>query len=107
MAVAGKQVAGKVPFTLENVGRCLCPGCPVQARSKCVAGLKVGLAAALKDEPLKRERIPGVYCSTDKATCTDLDASKNCLCGSCGVYTQYNLGKAEPGGKYCAYGASK
>jgi hypothetical protein len=35
-----QQVVVKVPFIADNVSKCLCPGCPVQARSKCVAELK-------------------------------------------------------------------
>jgi len=107
MAAVGKQVAGKVLFVPDNVGKCLCPGCPVQAQSKCVSGLKAALAAALKDKPLKPEKIPGVYCSTGKATCADLDSNKSCLCGGCVVFAQYKLGQARPGGRYCKNGPSK
>ena len=37
-----QRVSAKVPLVLDNVSQCLCPGCPVQAQSKCVAGLKLG-----------------------------------------------------------------
>jgi len=50
-----QQVSTKVPLVIDNVSKCLCPGCPVQAQSKCVAGLKPGLAAALKNNPLRHE----------------------------------------------------
>jgi len=108
MAAIGKQGIGvKVPFALDNVGKCLCPGCPVQAQSKCVSGLKTTLAAALKDKPLKREKVPGVYCSTGKATCSDLDPKKSCLCGGCSVFAQFALAKGQPAGYFCRDGAPK
>jgi hypothetical protein len=102
-----QQVSSKVPFTLDNVKKCLCPGCPVQAQSKCVAGLKTGLAAALKNNPLRREQIPGVYCGAGKATCADIDARKSCLCGDCAVFRQYTLAKGKPAGYFCSAGAAK
>jgi len=72
-----------------------------------VAGLKPGLAAALKNNPLRREQIPGVYCGAGKATCADIDAKKSCLCGDCAVYTQYALAKGKPGGYFCSAGAAR
>jgi hypothetical protein len=102
-----QQVSAKVPFTLSNVSKCLCPGCPVQAKSQCVAGLKKGLSEALKKDPLKHEEVPGVYCGAGKATCTDLDPNKDCLCSGCVVYGQYKLGKGEPAGYFCRHGASR
>jgi len=97
----------KVPFNTETVSKCLCPGCPVQTRSSCVAGLKKNLQGALARTPLKREEIPGVYCSTGNATCTDLDPSQQCQCGSCSVFAEYNLSSGKPAGYYCRDGASK
>jgi hypothetical protein len=102
-----QQGSSKVPFTLDNVSKCLCPGCPVQAQSKCVAGLKPGLAAALKNNPLRREQIPGVYCGAGKATCADIDAKKSCLCGGCAAFRQYTLAKGKPAGYFCSAGAAR
>jgi hypothetical protein len=102
-----QEVAAKVPFTVDNVSKCLCPGCPVQARSKCIAGLKPGLSIALKKNPLRHEEIPGVYCGAGKATCADIDPKKDCLCGDCAVFNRYNLGKAKPDGYYCSAGAAR
>jgi hypothetical protein len=102
-----QQTSTKVPFILDNVSKCLCPGCPVQAQSKCVAGLKSGLAAALKKSPLRHEEVPGVYCGVGKATCRDIDPKKDCLCGDCAVFRQYNLAKGKPDGYFCSAGAAR
>jgi hypothetical protein len=106
MIKMAQQVKSKVPFILENVSKCLCPGCPVQGKSQCVAGLKSGLNEALKRNPLKHDEIPGVYCGAGKATCPDLDASQNCLCGGCNVFTSYKLANSKPVGYYCAGGVA-
>lgn len=98
----------KIPFDQETVSKCLCPGCPVQTGSGCVADLKRNLKGALARSPLKREEIPGVYCSTGKATCTDLDPSKQCQCGGCSVFHEYNLAsRMLTVGYYCRDGAAQ
>jgi hypothetical protein len=102
-----EQVAVKVPFVLDNVSKCLCPGCPVQAQSKCVAGLKSGLTAALKKNPLRREEVPGVYCGSGKAACADLDPKKDCLCGDCAVFSRYGLANGKPDMYFCKAGAAR
>ncbi len=100
------QTAVRVPFIAANVGKCMCPKCPVQSKSSCVAGKLSTIEAALKANPLKKEDIPGVYCSTGKATCTDINPNASCLCGACGVYDQYKLANFKPGGRFCGNGAS-
>ncbi len=101
------EETSKVPFDARTVGQCLCPGCPVQAKSGCVAKLKEGLRASLARSPLEREEIPGLYCSTGKAACTDLDPRQSCLCYGCTVFSQYRLGSGQPVGYYCRDGASR
>ncbi len=97
----------KVPFVVATVGKCMCPQCPVQGKSQCVAGLKKGLGAAFKQNPLKRESIPGAYCGSGKATCTDLDPKESCLCGGCPVFGQYKLDTGKPVGYYCRDGSAR
>jgi hypothetical protein len=97
----------KVPFTLDTVGKCKCPGCPVQAKSECVAGLKKGLNAALAKKPLVAADIPGAYCSAGTAKCTDLNPSAGCICGTCGIFSQYQLAKSTPVGAYCQNGMAR
>jgi hypothetical protein len=102
-----KETPVKVPFNSENAARCWCPDCPVQQQSKCVHNMKLTLVAALEESPLKREKIPGIYCATGEATCKELDYAKNCLCPTCGVFDRYGLAKGKPVGHYCRDGMSK
>jgi hypothetical protein len=68
-----QMTSSKVVFNYGNVGKCLCPKCPVQSKSKCVSEKLGTISHALSKNPFLREEIPGVYCSTGKATCQDLD----------------------------------
>jgi hypothetical protein len=97
----------KVSFTGENVGSCMCPKCPVQGASACVKGKVSGIKDALKRNPLRREDIPGLYCSTGNATCGDLDPSKSCMCGNCPIFSKYKLASGTPVGYYCRDGGSR
>jgi hypothetical protein len=102
-----QQVKTKVPLVLDTVSKCLCPGCPVQEESICVADLKSGLKDNLKKKPLKHEEVPAVYCGAGKATCSDLDPSNECICPGCAVYARYHLAKGEPDLYFCQEGESK
>jgi len=102
-----QTVAAKVPFNATSVGKCMCPKCPVQTKSQCVSGKLATIKDALKKNPLKREDIPGVYCSSGAATCKDIDPKQSCICGTCSIYDQYKLGSGKPGGKFCQYGEAK
>ena len=99
-----RKKKSKVPFTLEKVTKCVCPKCPVQAKSQCVSQKASVLADALKKVPLKPEDIPGLYCSTGKATCTDLNPQEKCICGTCPVWTEFTLGGGKPAGYFCRDG---
>lgn len=101
-----QQASTKVPFTLDVVSKCLCPGCPVQSKSQCVAGLASGLNEALKKSPLKHGEVPGAYCGAGKATCTDLDPKQSCMCGGCAVFARYGLAKGKPAGHFCRDGVA-
>jgi hypothetical protein len=102
-----QAMSTKVPFSAVNVGKCLCPKCPVQSKSQCVSGKLTTIGQALSKSPLLREEIPGQYCSTGTATCKDLDPTQSCICGNCGVFSEYNLAKGTPVGYYCRDGYSK
>ena len=97
----------KVPFVKASVSKCMCPKCPVQSKSQCVSGKLSTIKDALKANPLKREDIPGVYCSTGTATCRDLDPKQSCICGGCAVFSQYKLAGFKPVGYYCRDGNAK
>lgn len=103
-----RQTAGiSIPFTGASVGKCMCPKCPVQGKSQCVAGKVAGIKDALKSNPLRRADIPGVYCSTGTATCTDLNPKQSCICGTCAIYGQYKLASGQPGGYFCRDGSAR
>ena len=101
------QMSDKVPFSKTNVGRCKCPGCPVQAKSRCVAEKIPVMKEALKGSTLKPEEIPAEYCATGTATCRDIDTKQTCLCGTCSVFANYRLGAGDPGGYFCQYGIAR
>ncbi len=101
------QTAVKIPFTVASVAKCMCPRCPVQTDSKCVSSKLATITEALKAAPLKRDAIPGVYCASGTATCGDLDPKQACMCGSCAIFSQYDLANRSPVGKYCRDGSAK
>lgn len=102
-----QAISTKVPFIAANVGKCMCPKCPLQTKSQCVSGKLSTIKDALKANPLKREDIAGVYCSSGIATCRDINTSKSCICGSCAVFSEYKLAGFKPVGYYCRDGNAK
>lgn len=96
-----------VTFTATNVGKCLCTKCPVQSKSQCVSTKLSTIGDALKQKPLNREAIPGLYCSTGTATCNDINTKQSCLCGGCAVFSENKLDKCEPVDKYCRDGRAR
>jgi hypothetical protein len=101
------QTGVSVHFVSINVTKCLCPRCPVQSSSACVAGKVSGLKDALNQQPLRRKDIPGVYCATGIATCTDLKIEQDCMCGKCVIFPEYKLFNFQPMGHYCKDGNAK
>ncbi|MDX9823054.1 MAG: hypothetical protein RBT20_14045 [Syntrophales bacterium] len=97
----------KVLFNANNVGQCMWPKCPVQSKSQCAGGKLAAIKASAAKTPLVREDIPGVYCSTGTATCKDLDPKQAYICGSCAVFSEYDLGKGTPLGYFCRDGFAK
>ncbi|PKN89362.1 MAG: DUF2769 domain-containing protein [Deltaproteobacteria bacterium HGW-Deltaproteobacteria-1] len=102
-----ETVGTKIPFNSTNVGKCMCPKCPVQAKSQCVSGKLTSIKDALAKTSLIREDIPGVYCSTGTATCKDLDPKQSCICGGCAIFSQFNLAAGLPAGYFCRDGFAK
>lgn len=101
------QQSPKVPFNRENVKMCSCGACPVQADSKCAGDKIAKIDATLKVQPLQAKDIPFVYCATGKATCTDLDMLKKCMCPTCAVFVKYALSKAAPIAYHCRDGKAE
>jgi hypothetical protein len=91
-----------VAYTRENIDKCWCGGCPVQARSRCARDL---YQESLK-EPGKLpppERLGGMYCSTGKAICDDIDAVALCNCPGCLVWSENGLSDNH----YCLHGSAE
>lgn len=97
-----------VPFVGENISRCKCPDCPVQADSQCAQDKIKTSREAMEYMPAgsvpKSEPIPGVYCSSGKAQCQDLNFDRQCICDSCEVWKDYNLKDACPDDDFCQHG---
>lgn len=49
-------------------------------------------------------QLPGPYCSIGKAACNDLDGNKACICNTCPVYKEHNLGAGKPLEYFCFNG---
>lgn len=85
----------KIDFSVKNIKRCLCPACPVQKESECAEGKRrIMLEIAYSSESgmyFERDRVPGMYCTTGKALCEDLNFNKDCQCQNCPVYKEYGL----------------
>ncbi|HEY3361695.1 MAG TPA: DUF2769 domain-containing protein [Methanosarcina sp.] len=97
-----------VPYVEENINRCRCPQCPVQANSRCVQSEVKIARQALENAPAGEvpdpENVPGVYCSEGTATCQDLNFKRQCICGSCEVWKEYDLKDANPNNHFCQHG---
>lgn len=99
-----------VPYVGENISRCRCPQCPVQANSQCAQDKIKSSREAMEYMPAGDvpypEYIPGVYCSEGKSPCKDLNFDRQCICDSCDVWKEYDLKDADPNNHFCRYGRS-
>jgi hypothetical protein len=97
-----------VPYAKENINRCRCSQCPVQADSHCAQDEIKGLNQAMKNLPAGEipnpEDVPGVYCSVGMARCQDLNFDRRCICSSCDVWEEYYLKDADPNNHFCQQG---
>ena len=98
----------EVQYNISNIERCMCPQCPVQADSTCARGkienLKDEMKNLEKDEVLEPYKVPGVYCSSGSATCTDLDPNRDCICQTCPVWVENCLEHANTIKYFCDNG---
>ena len=96
-----------IPFTKENIIKCLCSTCPVQEDSQCAKEKMMKIQEMMQSEeemmPQPRD-LPGMYCANGKAICVDIDTSKNCICPDCAIHKEYNLDNADPTFLYCKDG---
>lgn len=98
----------KVPYTSANIKKCRCSECPVQADSQCAQDKLKSSKQKMENMPAGEvpppEDVPGIYCSTGKATCQDLDPDKQCICGTCEVWKEYGLKDSDPNNHFCHNG---
>lgn len=100
----------KVPLTMDIIKKCICPQCLVQTESKCIKEKMAKTKKMMSQEDAgmpQASDIPGMYCSTGVAACTDLDYEQMCICGSCPLWDIYSLPELEPKGYYCRDGEAK
>jgi hypothetical protein len=97
-----------VPYTEDNINRCRCPLCPVQADSPCAQSKIKSLSQKMENAPAGEipdpEDVPGVYCSEGKSPCQDLNFDRQCICGTCDVWKEYDLKDANPNNHFCQQG---
>lgn len=93
----GAQVA-KVEYSQENIDKCWCGQCPVQIGSACAKALYEASKNLAELPP--PEQLGGLYCSTGKAICDDLEFVNLCNCPSCLVWAENGLSSNH----YCKLG---
>lgn len=100
-----------VPYSRENINRCICPQCPVQADSKCAKDKLESSSKEMENLPEgeipDQEDVPGLYCSTGNARCQDLNPERQCICNTCDVWKEYILEEETPSQYFCQNGRAK
>ena len=101
-----------IEFSMENIKKCLCMKCAVQIESQCVKD-KEQIMLLIKNQDLDSpmmmgpDRVPGVYCSTGKAVCKDIDTKKVCKCNECPIWAENNLDKGTHTRYFCRDGKER
>ena len=89
-----------VAYTKDNIDKCWCGTCPVQFKSACA---KEFYEASKGIETLPPpERLAGLYCSTGKTICTDVEFVNLCNCPACLVWGENKLASNH----YCKLGSA-
>ena len=108
MTEMGTTAEDIVPYTVSNIEKCRCPQCPVQAGSSCaqekLRNLNNEMSTLPANSAPEPQKVPGVYCSSGEALCTDLDPNEQCLCPTCSVWTEHCLEKGTPMMYFCNNG---
>ena len=91
-----------VEYDFEALQNCQCGGCPVHDGSQCIMQKTNGTKFTTCSSTPPPDQVEGLYCSQQKgkSACTDLMASKACLCPTCPVWRSHNLDTAY----FCANG---
>ena len=103
-----RGISFEVPYARSSINKCRCSQCPVQIDSKCIKdkleSSKTEMSKIPAGEVPDPEDVPGIYCSTGKATCQDLNPDRQCICNTCDVWKEYDLEKATPSQYFCQNG---
>ncbi len=91
----------RVEYSKDNIEKCWCGTCPVQAQSTCAKDLYEESKKSQKLPP--PERLGGLYCSTGKTICTDVNFVNLCNCPACLVWSENNLASNH----YCKNGSAE
>ena len=105
MVNVGVENMVNIEFNNENIEKCQCPCCSVQAVSKC-AYEKLDKLQSMSGMP-NPEDVPGMYCVSGKTECDDFNPEGACQCPKCEVWKEYNLSEGEPAGYFCQNGKAK
>lgn len=102
----------KIDCEWINVQKCLCPTCSVQGESNCVKDKLKKLQEMMSKDidiatMIEPKDIPGLYCATGKATCSDLYFHEECQCVNCSIWKENDLASGEPHGYFCRDGEAK
>ena len=103
----------KIDFNLENMEKCLCDDCPVQAKSSCVKDQKkmmqeIGHSVDIDSGfILDPDKIPRLYCGKGKTICKDLYYHEECQCFKCSIWKEYDLEVRKAPAYFCKNGKAK
>ncbi len=103
----------KIDFDKENMEKCLCADCPVQANSSCVndqlkmmeeIGHSIDIDSGVM---LDKEKVPKVYCAKGQTICDDLNLHEECQCKNCEIWKEYDLEVRKAPAYFCKNGKAK
>lgn len=81
----------KVKLNIENIQKCACIQCQVQAENLCAKSKIENLKEMMKIEKNivpEPKNIPGMYCMTGISKCSGLNTKKACLCPNCEIFKE-------------------
>jgi hypothetical protein len=88
-----------VAKTKENLKKCLCMKCPSYSFACKVKSMPGNMILMMgKMDGIHAE---AMFCAYEKSQC--IDEEKGCICGTCEVFKEYNLGK----GYFCTVTGGK
>jgi hypothetical protein len=99
----------EIDFNPENMEKCLCAQCPVQAKSSCVKDQWKEMEEASSADidsgfVVDPEKVPQLYCATGKTICGDLYFHEECQCKGCDVWKENDLAARGAPAYFCKNG---